>query len=145
MAIHARGVVARGKLCAPRRGRRIVLAAGTVPVLVLASLGRLQQGETKSPFGGGELLSLCRHLWNPAIGRIDNHRRARAGVLPGYEQLVIGAADVELGPALRTPVFASQRRPLSIQLGPLRRGKKFLVRKSGGALLRRIGFLRPND
>jgi hypothetical protein len=37
-------------------------------------------------------------LRNAAIGRIDNHRRAHAGVLPGHEQLVVGAADVGLGP-----------------------------------------------
>jgi hypothetical protein len=104
----------------------------------------LQEGETKFPICGGQLLGFCRQLWNTAIRRIDNHRRARAGVLPWHEHLVVGPADVDLGPTLRTLVFAGQPRPLYIQFDALRSGKKFLVRVLGGALQRRVGFLRPN-
>src|ERR1700730_16796639 len=100
MPIHARSIIAWGRLCEPRRGRRIVFAAGTGPVSGLASLGRSYQVEAECPLGGRQLLSLWRQLRNPAIGRIDNHRCARAGVLPGHEQLVVGPADVELGTAL---------------------------------------------
>jgi hypothetical protein len=39
-----------------------LLVTGTGPVSGLASLGRLQQGEAKFPFGGGQPLSLCRQL-----------------------------------------------------------------------------------
>src|SRR5882672_11026169 len=46
-AIHARRIVARRELRAPRRWCRIVLPAPTGDRLVLAGLGRLQQGETK--------------------------------------------------------------------------------------------------
>ena len=101
MAIDARGVVARRKFRESRRGRRIVLAAAAGRLLVLARFGRLQQGETKFPFGGGNLLSLRRQRRNPAIGRIDNQRRARAGALHGHEHLVVGAGDVE--PRSRAP------------------------------------------
>src|SRR5262249_714245 len=112
MTIHARSIVARGQLCEPRGGRWIVFATSAVLVVVLTALGRLQWGEAKLPCGSGQLLSFCRHLRNAAIGRIDNHRSARAGVLPWYEQLVVGPADVELGPALRTLVLALQSRAL---------------------------------
>jgi hypothetical protein len=104
----------------------------------------LQQGKTIFPFGGKDFLGLCRQLRNAAVGRIDNHRRAHAGVLPGHEQLIVGAADVGLGPTLCTLVFAGQPRPPYIQFDTLRRGKKFLVRILGGTLQRRVGFLGPN-
>src|SRR5438552_5291035 len=94
--------------------------------------------------GGGQLLSLWRQRRQPAIGRIDNQRCARAGALHGREHRVVGAGDVELGPALHTLVAAQQRRSLLIQFGSLRLGKKFLVRKPGGALQGRIGFVGPN-
>src|SRR6266853_74578 len=57
MAIDRYRVVAGRALRESRRGRRIVFAAGTAPVLDPASLGRLQQGEAKFPLGGGNLLS----------------------------------------------------------------------------------------
>src|SRR6266446_1293774 len=44
LAIHARGVVPGRKFRESRRGRRIVLASVTRRLLVLARLGRLQQG-----------------------------------------------------------------------------------------------------
>ena len=112
------GVVARRRFRKSRRGRRIVFAAAARRLLVLAGLGRLQQGETKFPLGGGDLLRLRRQRRNPAIGRIDDQRRARAGALDGHEHVVVGAGDVALGPALRTLVAAEQRRSL---LGPIRR------------------------
>src|SRR5277367_5011223 len=76
VAIHARGVVTRRKFGKSRRARRIVFASATGGLLVLAGLGRLQQGETKLPFGGGQFPSLRRQRRNPAIGRIDDQRRA---------------------------------------------------------------------
>jgi len=69
----------------------------------------LQKGETKFPIGGCNLLSLWRQRRKPAIGRIDNQRRARAGALLGGEHRVVGAGDVELGPALHALVAAEQR------------------------------------
>ena len=145
MAIDARGVVARRKFRASRRGRRIVFAAAARRLLVLARLGRLQQGETKFPIGGGNLLSLRRQRRNPAIGRIDNQRRARAGVLHGHEHRVVGAGDVDARSraphALSRPSSADR---CSIQFCPLRLGEKFLVRILGGALQGRVGFVGPN-
>src|SRR5260370_24160605 len=143
MAIHPYAAVARGELSAPGRRRRIVFTAGTVAVLEFASVRRLDQSEGKFRLGGDYFLSLCRHWRNSAIGRIDNHRGAHAGVLAGHEQLIVGAVNVEFGPALRTLVFAGERRAHLIQFGPLLGGKIFLVRKSGRALQRRISFLRP--
>src|SRR6266404_3121452 len=60
IAVHALGVVARWKVGASRRGRRIILAAATARRLAFACLGRLQQGETEVPVGGSGLLSLRR-------------------------------------------------------------------------------------
>ena len=54
-------------------------------------------------------------------------------MLAGHEQLIVGAANVEFGPALRTLVFAGERRAHRIQFGSLLGGKIFLVRKSGSA------------
>src|SRR5438105_6326453 len=108
VTVHARGVVARRKFRESRRLRRIVFASVTCRFLVFARLGRLQEGNTKFPFGGGNLLSLWRQRRKPAIGRLDNPRCARAGALQGREYLVVGAGDVGLGTALRTPVPASQ-------------------------------------
>src|ERR1700730_11575953 len=53
-------VVARRKLRASRRGRRIIFSAGAGPQFVLAGGGCLQQGEAKFPIGGGRLLSHSR-------------------------------------------------------------------------------------
>ena len=58
IAIYMLGVVARSKFRASRRRSRIVFPADTAHRIVLASLGRLQQGEVKVPIGGGRLLSL---------------------------------------------------------------------------------------
>ena len=82
-------VVAGRKFRESRRGRRIVFAAVARHRLVLAGLGRLQQGETKFPLGGGDLLSLRRQRRNPAIGRIDDQRRARAGALHGMQTVAL--------------------------------------------------------
>src|SRR5258708_2881634 len=134
MAIDRYRVVAGGALRKSRRGRRIVFAAGTAAVLDPAGLGRSQQGEAKFPIGDGDLLSLRRQLRNPAIGRIHNPGGAHAGMLPGYEKVVVGAGDVELGPALPAVVLSPQRRPLCVQFGSLRLGGKFLGRIPWGGL-----------
>src|SRR5436190_12581291 len=76
VAIHARGGVAGLKFGKTRRARRVVFPSAAGRLLVLAGLGRLQQGETKLPLGGGKLLSLWRQRRNPAIERIDDQRRA---------------------------------------------------------------------
>ena len=144
MAIHARGVVARRKFGKSRRGRRVIFPAAAGHRLVLACLGRLQQSETKLPIGGGHLLCLRRQRRNPAIGRIDDHRGARAGALLDHEQRIVGTGDVELGPALHPPVAAQQRRSPRIQLGSLCLGQILLVREFGGALKGRVGFVGPN-
>jgi len=89
IAVHALGVVARRKVGAARRGRRIVLAAATARRLAFARLGRLQQGETEFPVGCTRLLRLRRQPRNAAIGRVDNQRRTRADVLIGQEYRVI--------------------------------------------------------
>src|SRR6266576_5366205 len=60
VAIHARGGVARRKFGKSGRARRIVLPSATGRLLVLAGLSRLQQGETKLPLRGGNLLRLWR-------------------------------------------------------------------------------------
>src|SRR5262245_8185719 len=52
VAIHARGVVARGKVRKSRRLRWIVFASVTGRLFVFAGLGRLQQGNAKVPLGG---------------------------------------------------------------------------------------------
>jgi len=69
-----------------------------------------------------------------AIGRIDDHRRARAGVLDGQERRVVGAADIDRAATLLTRVAAVMGGALSVQLLPLRLGEEFLVSKAGGAL-----------
>ena len=71
MAIHARGVVARRKFRAPRRGRRIVLASTTCHRLAPARFGRLQQGETKIPVDRGNFLGLPRQRRNPEPAKAD--------------------------------------------------------------------------
>jgi hypothetical protein len=78
-----------------------------------AGLRRLQQGETKLPLGASKLLSLRRQRRHPAIGRIDDQGRARAGPLEGHEHIVIGARDVALGPALRLSRPSTSDRALS--------------------------------
>src|SRR5215467_5090337 len=74
MAVHASNVVTRRKFFEPGRARRVVLASVTCRLLVLACLGRLQQGNAKCAFGSGELLHLRRHRWKPPIGWIDYPR-----------------------------------------------------------------------
>src|SRR5215831_15734482 len=90
MAVHACRVVTRRKLLEPGRARRIVLASVTCRLLVLACLGRLQQGNAKCAFASGELLRLRRHRWKPPIGRIDNPRCAHARALDRREYGIVG-------------------------------------------------------
>ncbi len=138
-------VVARRRLRESRRGHRIVLASGTYRLLVLAGVCRLQQGEAIFPIGSSSLLGRRCERRNPAIGRIDNQRCARAGVLYGQKRRVVGTADVNRGPAILTGVAAEMCSSLLVQFLPLRRGEKFLVRIPGGALQRRIKFVSPNS
>ena len=111
VAVHPRRVVARRLLGKSRRARRIVGPAVAGRLLVLAGLGRLQQGEPKRPVGGDDLLGLRGERRQPAVGRIDDQRRARAGVLEGDEYVVVGAGDVALGAALRAPLAAEHFGP----------------------------------
>jgi hypothetical protein len=104
----------------------------------------LQQGETKFTLGGSNLLGHCGQRWNPAIGRIDNQRRARAHALHGQKHRVVGARYIGRGAALRTPVPAEHSRPCFIQFGSLCRGEKFLAGILGGPLEGRVGFVGPN-
>ena len=69
-----RAVVAGSAFGESRRGGRVVFTAVTGDPFELASLGRLQQGETKFPIGGQGLLSFGGQRRNPAIRRIDNQR-----------------------------------------------------------------------
>jgi len=57
----------------------------------------LQQGEAEFPLGGSRLLSLWGQGRNPAIGRINDQRRARPGTLPGKEhRSIIEAVELAL-------------------------------------------------
>src|SRR6266849_1816249 len=144
MAIHACEVVTGRKFRKTRRGRRIILATVTRRLLIFTRLGRLQQGNAKFPFHSGNLLSRRRQRRKPAIWRIDNPRRARAGAPHGRERRVVGAGHVGLGPALRTPVPAEKGGSLSVQFGALGVGEKLLGSIPGGALEGRVGFIGPN-
>src|SRR5215470_4312801 len=136
-AVEARdvaGVVARRIFRKARRGRRAVLTAGANWLLVLARVSRLQQREEEFPVGRGGALgcgSLRRHT---AIGRIDDHRRARADALDGQELYIVGAADVDRASTFLTWVLAIVDRALLVQLLPLRLREEFLVSVAGGAL-----------
>ena len=127
-------MVARRQFCKSGRGRRIVRASGTHRRLGLARLRRLQQGKAKFPIGCGSLLRLRRQRRNPAVGRIDHQRRARAGMLYGQKRRVVGTADVDRAATLLARVAAEQRSSLFVQFFPLLLGEKFLVRILGGAL-----------
>src|SRR5215471_5149687 len=110
MAVDACRVVARGKLVTPRRGRRIVLAAGTSGLFELAGLRRLHEGKTQLAIGGGDLGGLRRHRRNAAVGRIDDRRRALAGALHGAELVVVGTGDVQLTATLAALVASTALR-----------------------------------
>jgi hypothetical protein len=144
VAVDRDQVVAGRLLQKTLRGRRIVFAAGAGPVLDLARLGRLQQGQTEFPFGAGGLRSRRRQRRNPAVGRIHDLGRARPGVFPGDEKVVVGAGDVKLGAALPAIVLAAQVRPRRIQFGTLRLGEELLVPIPGGTLQRRVGLVQPD-
>jgi hypothetical protein len=55
-------------------------------------------------------------------------------VLYGQKRRVIGATDVDCGPALLTRIAAVKRAALFVQLFALRLGEIFLVRIPGRAL-----------
>ena len=143
-AIHAAGVVARGQLRTARRRRRVVFAAAAGDRLVLAGLGRLQQREAKFAIGRHDLVRLRRPRRHPAIGRIDDQRRALPGALDRLEHRVVRAGDVELGAALDALVAAQQLRSLLVQIGPLFLGEELLVRVARRALQGRVGFIGPD-
>jgi hypothetical protein len=88
--------------------------------------------------------SSARKNARSAVGRIDDHRRAQAGVLDGEERRVVGAADVERGSALLTRVVAVVGRALPVQFLPLRFGEEFLVAVPDRPLQRRVELLRPD-
>ena len=144
VAIHACSVVAGSRLRASRRGHRIVFAAAAGRRLVPAGLGRLHQGEAKFPLGGGRLLGLRRQRRNPAIGRIDDPRRAQPGVLPGYEQRHCRRRRRRVRSRVPRdcPCRPAPSAPYPIR--PLCLGEEFLVGPFGGALQRRVGFVGPN-
>ena len=141
MAIHARGVVARRRIVAPRRRLRIVFAArrrrricfcrfrspaaarggSRVPSAAIFCASGVSGG--MRPFGGSTIM-----------------RGARAGALHGHEHRAIGAGDIELGAALHALVAPEQRRALLVQFGALFGREEFLVGVFGGALQRRVGF-----
>jgi tripartite-type tricarboxylate transporter receptor subunit TctC len=54
------GTMPGRKVCASRRGRRVILPTGAASRLAFARLGRLQQSETEFPVAGGHLLGLRR-------------------------------------------------------------------------------------
>src|SRR5262249_1584226 len=127
VAVDARQVsrdVARRRFSASRRGRRIIFSAITCRLLVFARLGGLQQRKTKFPISGGGLPSLRRQGWKPAIGRIDNQRRARPDRMQGQTP-----RDVRVAP----PPFP-KRCALFVQFGSLCLGEEFLTRIFGRAL-----------
>jgi hypothetical protein len=134
VAIDRYQVVTGRRFGEARRGCRIVFASGAAAVFDPAGLGRLQQGEAKFAFGSGDFLRLRRELRNAAIARIDDPGGTKPGVLPGDEEVIVGAGNIELGPALLAIVLAAQRRALGIQFGALHIGEKFLARIFGGAL-----------
>src|SRR5262245_7051699 len=144
MAVHARRVVAGRKLVAPRRGCRIVLAAGASGLIELARLRRLHQGQAEFAIGGDDLGGLRRHRRDAAVGRIDDRRRALAGALHGAELVVVGARDVQLAATLAPFVATAILRPDAVELRPLLVSEEFLVRKPGGALERGVIFDRPD-
>src|SRR5262249_40541055 len=140
VAIHARRIVARRSLGAPRRRRWIVGTASTARQLVLAGVGRSHQRETELPLGGGPLLSLRRQGRKPAIGRIDDLRRARAGTLGGKERRrIIGAIDLTL-----VCESGEDRRALLVQFSALLLGEELLVLIFGRALQRRVKLVGPD-
>src|SRR5215475_12897034 len=67
MAVHTRCVVTGRKLVTPRRGCRIVLAAGASGLVELACLRRLHEGETELAIGGGNFLRLWCQRRDPAV------------------------------------------------------------------------------
>ena len=144
VAVHARGVVAQRRLRAPRRRGRIVFPASAARLLVLAGLGRLQQGETKLSFGSDDLLGRRRGRRQPPVGRIDDQRGACPGPFEGHEHVVVGAGDVLLGATRRTPLPAKNFRSRLVDLGALRLGEELLVRVFRWPLQGRVRFVRPD-
>jgi hypothetical protein len=118
----------------PRRRRRIVRAAGAHRLLVLAGVGRLQQGEEKFPVGRGGALGVWRLRRQAAIGWINNYRRARAGALDSQERCVLHDAVIKRARSLLTRVVAIVGCALSVQYLPLRFVEEFLVGVPGRTL-----------
>ena len=145
MAIDRDHIISRGPFLKSRRRFWIVGSTGAGRRLFLAGIGRLNQGDTKRQLGGSDLLRLRGRRRQPAIGRIDDQRRARTGALERHELRIIGAGDVARGPLLRPFVGIGEHlRPGLIQCGALGRRKKLLVCVSCGPLQWRVGFVGPN-
>ena len=66
-------------------------------------------------------------------------------MLYGQERRVVGAADIDRGPARLARVVAEQLSALPVQFLSLRRREEFLVREPGGALQGRVEFVGPNS
>ena len=146
-AVEARivdGVVARRHFGKSRRRRRVVFASGAHRLLVLAGIGRLHQREEKFPVGRGGALGFRRLRRQAAVGRIDDHRGARAGMLDGHERRAVGTADIDRGAALLPRIVAEMGGALQVQRLPLRVGEELLVAVAGRTLQRRVEFFRPD-
>src|SRR5262249_47601049 len=104
MTVDARRIVAGWKLVTPRRGCRIVLAAGASGLIELTGLRRPHELKAQLAIGGGDPGGLRRHRRNAAVGRIDDRGRALAGALHGAELVVVGTGDVELTATLAAHV-----------------------------------------
>jgi hypothetical protein len=79
----------------------------------------------------------------PSGGSTISDVRAPMCWLDRKNDMIVRAGDVEFGPMRRRPFLAAERRPLLVQLVPLRGGEEFLVRVSGRTLKRRIEFIGP--
>src|SRR5262249_4706909 len=113
------GMVARRWFRKSRRGHGIVLAASANRLLVLARVGRLQQREENCRLAGGGAGARRGQRRPPAVGRIDNHRGARAYALDGQERRVVGPADVSRAATFLTWVGAVVGCASSVQFPPL--------------------------
>jgi hypothetical protein len=98
------------------------MSAGSYFPPLQASDGRLQQSETKFPIGGGRVLSLWRLRRNPAIGRINNQRRARSSraLLARFDPHRGGQASAE---RCRDPQYLLEREITRLRAEASERGE----------------------
>jgi len=74
------------------------------------SMNKYLTGYGTFAIGGNNRCSLWGQRRYPAIGRVDNQRRARAKALHGHEHRIVAARDVGLAAARRTCVPGEHRR-----------------------------------